>query len=274
MTPVADLLARLERYYDAAPRAGARTEAVGPFTLFVSDGTFPFYARPRLGLADVITVPDVVAVLARQRELGVPEAIEWVTETTPSLAAAARTAGLTVEELPLLVLERLVEPPIPAGVRVRRITADEPEAAMARIMAIAPLAFGDGGTAAAGAGPAERDARAATDTSDRSRLRERLASGAAVLVVAEDADGPDGPLASGVHQPIDGVTEIVAVATLPAARRRGLASAVTAALAADARSAGVATVYLSASAEAVARIYERLGFRRAATAGVAERGKS
>ena len=179
--------------------------------------------------------------------------------------------GLVVEELPLLVLERLVPAPAPAGVRVRRVAADEPEADLARIMAIAPLAFGEGGTAVGAAGPAERDARAAADTADRSRLRERIASGATVLIVAEDADGPDGPLASGVHQPIDGVTEIVAVATLPAARRRGLASAVTAALAEDALASRVETVYLSASAEAVARIYERLGFRRAATAGVAER---
>ena len=40
-----ELLERLERYYDTVPRAGARTEEIGPFTLFVSTGTFPFYAR-------------------------------------------------------------------------------------------------------------------------------------------------------------------------------------------------------------------------------------
>jgi len=156
----------------------------------------------------------------------------------------------------------------PAGVRVRRVGADEPGPDLERMMAIAPLAFADGGTAVGVAGPAERDARAAAATTDRARPRERLASGAAILVVAEDANGP---LASGVHQPIDGVTEIVAVATLPGARRRGLASAVTSALAADALAAGVAVICLPASAEDVARVYERLGFRRAAQAGIGER---
>ena len=46
-----DLLARLERYYDEAPRANADTEEHGPFTVFVSRGGWPYYARPRLGLA-------------------------------------------------------------------------------------------------------------------------------------------------------------------------------------------------------------------------------
>jgi hypothetical protein len=46
--PSDPLLAELETYYDTAPRASARTEEVGPFTLFVPtdpDG-YPYYARP------------------------------------------------------------------------------------------------------------------------------------------------------------------------------------------------------------------------------------
>ena len=50
------MLARLETYYDTAPRANATTEEVGPFTSFLrgsADG-WGYYARPRLGLtADV-----------------------------------------------------------------------------------------------------------------------------------------------------------------------------------------------------------------------------
>jgi predicted GNAT family acetyltransferase len=60
------------------------------------------------------------------------------------------------------------------------------------------------------------------------------------------------------------------VATLPAARRRGLGSAVTAALARRALDDGAALVFLSAAEEAVGRIYARLGFRRIATACIAE----
>ncbi|MFB7090564.1 GNAT family N-acetyltransferase [Streptomyces sp. NPDC056296] len=58
--------------------------------------------------------------------------------------------------------------------------------------------------------------------------------------------------------------------TLPAARRRGLALTVTAALVADARSRGAATVFLSAGDNDVAQIYARLGFRTVGTALIAE----
>jgi predicted GNAT family acetyltransferase len=64
--------------------------------------------------------------------------------------------------------------------------------------------------------------------------------------------------------------EIVGVATLPVARRRGLASAVTAALTRRALADGAAVVFLSAAAEEVAQIYARLGFRRIGTACIAE----
>ena len=98
------MLERIDRYCDAVPRAQARTEAVGPFTLFVSTAGSAFYARPRLGLAVPVASGDVIAVRARQRELGLPEAVEWLVETTPSLSAAARDAGLDVTEHPVLVL--------------------------------------------------------------------------------------------------------------------------------------------------------------------------
>ena len=62
------MLDRLEAYYDAAPRSAARTEEIGPFTLFVSEGPWPYYARPRLG-ASGFTVDAIEAVRARQREL-------------------------------------------------------------------------------------------------------------------------------------------------------------------------------------------------------------
>ena len=78
-----DLLARLERYYDEAPRANADTEEHGPFTIFVSRGGWPYYARPRLGCTDEITPDEVTSVLARLEELGLPRSIEWVHDTTP-----------------------------------------------------------------------------------------------------------------------------------------------------------------------------------------------
>jgi predicted GNAT family acetyltransferase len=74
----------------------------------------------------------------------------------------------------------------------------------------------------------------------------------------------------GSHQPAGGVTEIAGVGTLPSARRRGLAAAVTSELVRDAIDRGIEVVYLAAADDDVARVYHRLGFRRIATALVAE----
>ncbi|HEU4675124.1 MAG TPA: GNAT family N-acetyltransferase [Motilibacteraceae bacterium] len=264
-----DLLARIERYYDAAPRPNARTLDVGPFTLFVNErpGGWPHYARPRLGLAAEPTAVDVDAVRARQRELGVPEALEWVHQTTPALLGAARATGLQVHEHPLLVLGDDVPPAsVPAGVAVRVLAADDP--ALPATQAAIHLGFGEPGTDVGSAGPAERDAAAG---GSHDMVRAGITAGTQVVVAALDESGP---VAGGSHNPrrtADGLaTELAGIATLPSARRRGLGAAVTAALVADARARGVDLVLLSASDDDVARIYEKVGFRRVGTACVAE----
>src|SRR5436309_59009 len=80
-----ELLTTLEQYYDAVPRPAARVEEWPPFVLFVQRGAgWPYYARPALGATE-FAAADVARVRARQRELRVPEAFEWVAETTPAL---------------------------------------------------------------------------------------------------------------------------------------------------------------------------------------------
>ena len=80
-----------------------------------------------------------------------------------------------------------------------------------------------------------------------------------MLFVAEDESGV---VASGMHQPVADVTEIVGVATLPAMRRRGLAGALTADLVSDSRRRGVSLCFLTAGSTGIARVYERVGFRK------------
>src|SRR4051812_23849737 len=99
----------IERYYDAAPRAAADVEEIGPFTLFVADPAtgWSFYARPRPGAAADVTPDDVRRVLARQTELRVPRAVGWGRRGQPSLLPAVRAVGPTPAELalcPLLAL--------------------------------------------------------------------------------------------------------------------------------------------------------------------------
>lgn len=232
----------IERYYDAVPRSAARVEEIGPFTVFVATGAWPYYARPRLGLAHEFRVEEIEAVRARQRELGVPEAFEWVDETTPSLLPAARAARLEVMLAPLMVLSGAVPATAPEGVTVRMIEAGDP----ALPAAVAAQDRGFGGTGE-------------VDEGRVAFVRERLASGVTRMAIAESADGV---LAAGQHQPVGDVTEIVGVATVPEARRRGIAGAVTARLVED---AAVPTVFLAAGEDA-ARVYARLGFERRGTA--------
>jgi ribosomal protein S18 acetylase RimI-like enzyme len=253
------VLPDLERYYDAVPRSAARVEEIGPFTVFVGTGQWPYYARPRLGEREFAPA-DVAAVRERQRELGVPEAFEWVHETTPALRDVI---GMEVLEAPLLVLDRSSwrAPEPPSGMTLRVLDADDPALAAAR--AVQHVAFGAAGTAAGPEGLTERDA--ATDEDGLDFTRERLRRGLSVMVVAE---GEYGPAATGMHQPVDGVTEVVGVATLPSVRRQGLGGAVTGRLVEDALARGVETVFLSAGSDDIARVYARLGFRRVATACV------
>jgi ribosomal protein S18 acetylase RimI-like enzyme len=258
----ADLLGRIEAYCDAAPRVAADVEEHGALTLFVSRIPWRFYGRPRLGLGEDVGADDVAHVVARQRELGVREALEWVAETTPSLAGAATAAGLSVTEAPLLVLDAAAWTPHapPPGVAVRMLGADDE--ALAGAQAVAELAFRDEGVLAT-AGPDERDL-AAAKLADLGFLRERLRRGLTAMAVAEG--GHEGPLGVGSHQPVGNVSEIIGVGTLPAARRRGIGAAVTGRLVEHARERGADIVFLSAADDAVAGLYERLGFRRVGTA--------
>jgi len=266
MTMDLAVLQRIEDFYDVVPRSVARAEVHGPLTLFVREGAgWPFYARPTHG-GGVITVADVVAARARQRELGVPEAFEWVEQLAPTMTDAARGAGLGVRHCPLLVLDTFAPSRVAADLRV--LEADAPDLAL--VEAVAQVGFGAQiGTGIGTAGVAERDqAAASADPARLDQVRAGLRDGASAKVAAYGPDG--GPISCGGYQHALGVVEIVGVATLPAARRQGLGGAVTVRLAQLALERGLGTVFLSAQDDDVACVYERIGFTRVATAGLAE----
>jgi ribosomal protein S18 acetylase RimI-like enzyme len=249
------LLSTLETYYDAAPRPMAAAEEVGPFTLFrqSTEGGWPFYARPTLGNEAPVSRAQVETVRRRQRELGLPENLEWVHETTPTLLSAAREAGLHVAECPLLVLPDGAEalaPPLPDRFVVRMLDADSPDLGAA--------------VAAVGAGFAGSDD---VRSAEAGLFATLLRSGALAMAGAYDDRGAVG---GGSHALRGETTELNGIAVVPRARRRGVGAAITALLVADARAHGARTVFLSAQDDDVARVYERLGFHRVGTACVAE----
>ena len=277
-----DVFTRLERFYDAVPRDAAVAEEIGGFVLFVNAGTgWPFYARPRLGGAGAPSAADVTAVRQRQRDLGVPEAFEWVHETTPDLLAVARSAGLEVLLAPLMVLESAAlvpDLPLP-GAEIRFLEPAAPTfgADISISRAVGRLGFGapanattvqSGSLVVEVAGPAQRDAVPPLGEDAVAELTRRHASGRMVSAVVESP--ADGILACGSIQRVEAVAEVVGVATLPSARRRGYASQLTASLARRALVEGSELVFLSAGDDDTARLYSKVGFRRIGTACIAE----
>jgi GNAT superfamily N-acetyltransferase len=231
---------------------------------------WPYYARPAAGRDRVPSADDIAAVRARQRELGVSEAFEWIDEVTPGLLATARAAGLRVLEAPLMVLGdgRWRTPEPPTGVEVRMLDPDDE--ALPGALAVPHVAFAAPGTQPGAAGIQERDAAMAGLGGEVERLRRRIRQGLTHVAVAELMEG--GPVSSGQHQPVGDVTEIVGVGTLPAARRQGLGALITGRVVQDARERGAELVFLSAGSEDIARVYGRLGFERIGTACIAEPG--
>jgi ribosomal protein S18 acetylase RimI-like enzyme len=337
------LLDQLDRFCDAVPRAAARPEELGDYVLFVrrSEGGWPFYARPRLGAVTAPAAADITTVRARQRELGLPESFEWIHEVKPDLLAVARSAGLDVQQAPLMVLEPEALPPAErfADLPVRLLDPDSPEFAADLLawFAVTRAAFappagplsaplsdptsdagngsdpslptvaveppeivtvtfptvdsgvthspqvtpdaapGTGSAAGAGGAGGTVGAQAVDLLPDDLLTQERqgVALGLRRIALA-DLPAPTlsnstvpGPAAAGALNRVDGVAEIVGVGTLPAARRRGLASAVTAALARRALTDGVDLVFLAAGDDDSAVLYHRLGFRRVGTACIA-----
>ena len=260
------LLDCIERYFAAAPLPDARIETAGALDVPIADPAWPYPARPRES-AGPVSSDDVRAAMALQQAAGLPAAVEWVPERAPETAAAARAAGLTVDELPLLVAVDEVELVLPAGVRLYLVGADDPE--LPRYQRVAATAFAHpGGVCDVGDVPIDSSAAALARTA---ALRERIASGRTVMMVAVENGEP---VAVGSHQPIDvdgtEVSEVVGVATHPRLRGRGLGAGIATALVAHAKETAD-MVFLAAGDDDVARIYERVGFAWLATAAVAER---
>ncbi len=258
----------LDAYFDSAPRPDCEPVEVGPFTLFVSRSPWPYYARPTVGRRDPISGADLEALAKACAEHEVDLGIEWVHEVHPELADVAKAHGLDISSHALMRAAAADVSAAPVGdVTVRVVEAGDPLLIAGR--AVAEVAFTAGGTDTGPEGAAERDkfaAELATELVDH--LHDRAKRGLTITAVAESSE--DGVVAVGSYQPMGEFAEVMAIATVPSARRRGLSGAITAVLAQHAYDAGVQTLLLSAQNDAVARVYARVGFRQVGTAHAAE----
>lgn len=246
----AEVLERVEEYYDLVPRAVATTEEVGPFTVFVPEGGtgWQFYARPRLHGSATFTPRSVEQVLERQAALGLPRAIEWVADVTPSLLPAVRGAGFEPRHYPLLTLPPGVE--VTAAPQARPLPPADPHLG---------IAFG-----AVKAGFTGRDE---VEHQHPGRKPDLIEQGALIVVASYEGARLCG---AGSAAPRGDVAELMGIAVPPAHRNRGHGTAITRSLVVACRDRHVDLVFLTAGSDAAASIYRRIGFVDTATACVLE----
>lgn len=178
---------------------------------------------------------------------------EFIEEAAPDLAPGFRAAGLVEEgRNPLLVCTPDSLRPVSAapGLVIRRLTPECSDADFAAFISVQGRSFGD-------------DDRIEPTAAQVEDLRRRTELGPHYFLGLLD----DLPVATAAHTaPLDGFTELVGIATLADYRRRGIASALVAALTQAAFRAGVQVAFLAAADERAGRVYERVGFRPYATA--------
>ncbi len=175
--------------------------------------------------------------------------LEFIEDLSPELPPLLEAHGWRLtERIPVLICEpaELQQPDPPAGVAIESFEPDSPPQRIRRFMLTQREAFDDDE-------PITDEEIARWARRGTGSVRVAATSGEEVLGTA-------------VALPqVDGVIEIVGVATLPAHRRRGIAGAVTADATARAFAAGAQVAWLSAADEAAARIYQRAGYRIVAT---------
>ena len=228
---------RLQRYLRGSAARGREVVRCGPFEAYLHRRDrlrFLNYAVPlERATVGIEEAAELAAVFeARER---VPR-LEFVESEAPGLASVLEAAGYELEarlDLMTCTPAALRRPSGPAGVQLEVIEGEDPSARVLRVTQRA--AFG-----------------APDEGADHGM-------GASVGILAT-LDGE--PAAGGVFTaPEDGLAELAGIGTLPQFRRRGLAAALTGALAAEAFSRGVEIAFLTPGDADTRRVYERAGFR-------------
>ena len=246
---------RIQQYLRGAAARGRDVERVGPFlaTFDVRDA-MPYvnYAIPDDGATP--TAADVAALIDAYRQRDRLPRLEYLPVAAPDVEAALVAGGFVTEALlPGMVCgpSGLIALPVPDGIAFAAPASDEDWHAME---AAQHVAFGVEPPPATASERAEAAARA----------RERLAGGGLALLARDVETGAvvGGGVATG---PSDGVTEIAGIGVLETHRRRGVAGALTAALAGAAFAAGVEIAWLTPGDAGAHRVYARAGFADATT---------
>ncbi len=262
------LESRIHAYLRAS--ASERSQRLGPFLLLLDEhdpGRYFNYAVPDDDLEPTTT--NIAALVAAFRNRSRTPRLEYLSAACPALEPALLAAGFVIEaRVPILTcspdnsgLDDVVARE-PAGVEVRRATQENEIRQVAHVQA-------------------EAYGQSVVTDHDTARLSRVIDSGGLVALAVEKASGvavgagqlgpphPPRPSSDGASEatPVGepcGVSELAAVGVRATYRRRGIATAVAAALTRSAPGVGVTTPFLMTLGEAEERVYQRVGYRRAA----------
>jgi predicted GNAT family acetyltransferase len=233
--------ARIQSYVRIAAAEGRDTERVGPFlaTFDRHDALrYLSYAIPDDGAQP--SPEDVAALVAAYRRRERLPRLEFLPAVAPEAERALLAGGFTVEaRLPVMVCDpaTAVDLGAPEGIELGRPEGEDDVRGLLTAQA-----------AAFGGSPPGDDAVARAVRTDALRVLARdTASG---LVVG-------GGVAS---TPAEGTSEIAGIGVLEAFRRRGVAGALTAALARELFARGVTTAFLTPGDDGAHSVYARAGF--------------
>lgn len=263
------LESRIHAYLRAS--ASERAQRLGPFLLLLDEhdpGRYFNYAVPDDDLEPTPT--DIAALIAAFRTRSRTPRLEYLPAVCSALEPALLTAGFVVEaRVPILTCSPdNAATREPLGVHVLLATQEDEICKAADVQA-------------------EAYGQSVTTDHDATRLRRVIDRGGLVALAVEKSSGvavgagqlgPPHPPNSKNHDAGEliqngelmpgsrpcSVSELAAVGVRKTHRRRGIATAVAAALTRSAPSVGITTPFLMTLGDAEERVYRRVGYRRAA----------
>jgi ribosomal protein S18 acetylase RimI-like enzyme len=246
-------IARIQEYLRASAGQRYATVAIPPFILYfdLADSAIYFnYAipsEPANGNLDEPLAALRREFIARARR----PRFEFIAEFAPGLAAALQAHGFLEDaRLHLMICSpetRVPAPDVP-DLSITELSEESPEQDLYDYTLTVSQGFDPAGT------------ELPTDD-EIERTRQNLRNSRSFL--GRLGQEPAG--AASYTGTLDGVTEIVGIATRQQFRRRGIAGALTARVVQSAFAEGVTLACLTAADEQAGRVYERIGFRPQAT---------
>ena len=217
---------------------------IGPFlATFHPTNANPYvsYAIPDDGARP--TSQEIQAFVEAARARDRTPRLEYAPQAAPDVEAALLAAGFEVDfRPPFMTCDQPIPVEAPAGTIVRIVEDPQDLRATARVL---DLAYAEHGYPA---------------MHDDDRLIAFLANGGGVALASDAVTGE--AAGGGMFTPIaEAMTEVAGIGVLPGFRRRGLASALTALLTAEAFRRGAQTAFLTPGGEHAQKAYQRAGFR-------------